>query len=302
MTDPVAINRCGSEGFSGVLGHLRAGDRQTHPDSKFQPRILAQERPAKAYTYPLSRAPNDAAVTEYQAASANADPTELEKFGRLANRWWDPDGPLATLHQINPLRTEYIAARCALAGARVLDVGCGAGILSESLTDLGATVTAIDLAPENLAAARRHAAERGLEIDYRQSSVEAIAADEPGRYDVVTCLEVLEHLPAPDEAIAACAAAVRPGGAVFLSTINRNLKSFMFGILGAEYVLRMLPRGTHDYTKLIRPSELGRTLRASSLVLEDLTGLHFNPLTQRYWLGGNVDVNYFAMARRPAAD
>jgi 2-polyprenyl-6-hydroxyphenyl methylase/3-demethylubiquinone-9 3-methyltransferase len=229
----------------------------------------------------------------------NAEPAELDKFNRLARDWWDETGPLATLHAINPLRVGYIASCAELGGARVLDVGCGAGILSEALARRGAAVTGIDLASESIRIAGEHAAAEGLLIDYRVQTVEQLAAAEPGTYDVVTCLELLEHLPEPETAIAACARAVRPGGAIFLSTINRNLKSFMLAIVGAEYALRMLPRGTHEYLKLIKPAEIGRAARTAGLVIEDLTGLHYNPLTQTYRLGGNVDVNYLVFATRP---
>lgn len=236
-----------------------------------------------------------------QIENANAEPAELEKFDRLSDQWWDETGPLETLHAINPLRTKYITERTGLEGARLLDVGCGAGILSESLTRCGAKVTGIDLAADNIRVAREHAAEQGLDIDYRVASVETIATAEAGHFDVVTCLELLEHVPQPEAAVAHCAKAVRPGGDVFFSTINRNLKSFMLAIVSAEYVLGMLPRGTHEYLKLIKPSELSRAARLSGLVVEDLTGLHYNPLTRTYRLGGNVDVNYLLSARRPEA-
>ena len=236
-----------------------------------------------------------------QIEKANAEAVEVEKFNQLSDDWWDENGPLATLHAINPLRTDYIAARSRLDGARVLDVGCGAGILSESLARLGAQVTAIDLAPENIRVAREHAVQQGLEIDYRVDAVETIAAAEAGGFDIVTCLELLEHVPQPEAAIAACAAAVRPGGNVFFSTINRNFKSFLLAIVGAEYVLNMLPRGTHDYLKLIKPSELAAAARSAGLDIDELTGLHFNPLTQSYRLGPGVGVNYLVSARRPEA-
>lgn len=231
--------------------------------------------------------------------SPNAEPAELARFGRLAARWWDESGPLGALHAINPLRTDYIAARAALDGARVLDVGCGGGILSEALAKRGANVVGIDLAGDSIDAARAHANEAGLAIDYRLTSAETLAATEPGAYDVVTCLELLEHVPDPGSIVAACARAVRPGGWVFFSTINRNPKSFLFAIVGAEYVLGLVPRGTHDYLKLIRPSELARAARHAGLDVEDMTGLHFNPLTRSYWLGDGVSVNYFVSARRP---
>jgi 2-polyprenyl-6-hydroxyphenyl methylase/3-demethylubiquinone-9 3-methyltransferase len=208
---------------------------------------------------------------------------------------------LSTLHAINPLRIAYIEARAPLRGARVLDVGCGAGILSEAMAARGADVVAIDLAATSIEVARSHAAERGLAVDYRVASIDDIAATEPGSFDIVTCLELLEHVPDPGAVIAACAAAVRPGGAVFFSTLNRNIKSFALAIVAAEYVLGMLPRGTHRYLKLLRPAELGRAARQAGLDLRELTGLHFDPLTQSYALGGNVDVNYLAHAMRPAS-
>lgn len=231
----------------------------------------------------------------------NSSADELEKFERLASVWWDESGPLATLHAINPLRTDYIAARVKLESASVLDVGCGAGILAEALAARGAVVTGIDLAAESIAVARRHAADRGLTIDYRLAAVETLAEQAPASFDVVTCLELLEHVPRPAETIAACARAVRPGGTVFLSTLNRSPKSFLLAIVGAEYLLGMLPRGTHEYRKLIRPSELGRSARDAGLEIAELTGLHYNPLSGQYWLGGNVDVNYLAWTRRPEA-
>jgi 2-polyprenyl-6-hydroxyphenyl methylase/3-demethylubiquinone-9 3-methyltransferase len=240
-------------------------------------------------------------VTLKSLEASNSDPAELEKFERLAEQWWDESGPLATLHAINPLRTRYIADRVALDGASVLDVGCGAGILSEALARHGAKVTGLDLANDNIRVARRHAADQGLDIDYRVASIEQVAASDAGRFDVVTCLELLEHVPQPDSAIAGCARAVRPGGRVFFSTINRNLKSFMLAIVGAEYVLGLLPKGTHDYLKLIKPSELALAARSAGLVVDELAGLHFNPLTRAYHLGGNVDVNYLASATRPEA-
>ena len=233
--------------------------------------------------------------------STNAAADEVEKFAHLAEVWWDETGPMATLHAINPLRVEYIAARVSLEGARVLDVGCGAGILAEALARRGAKLTGIDLAAASIGVARRHAESAGLDIEYRVQAAEDVATVSPASYDIVTCLELLEHVPRPVETIAACARAVRPGGTVFFSTLNRTPKSFLLAIVGAEYLARMLPKGTHQYMKLIRPSEIARAARTSGLDLIELTGLHFNPVTQRYWLGGNVDVNYLAFARRPEA-
>lgn len=232
----------------------------------------------------------------------NVAADEIGKFDRLADAWWDPSGPLSTLHAINPLRLNYIARHASLNGARVLDVGCGAGILSEAMAERGATVTGIDLAAGNVRVATDHAKSRNLDINYRISSAEQTAADHPGEFDVVTCLELLEHVPRPEDVIEACAKAVRPGGTVFFSTLNRNLKSFLLAIVGAEYVLGMLPRGTHEYLKLVRPAELARAARAAGLQITDLSGLHFNPLTDRYSLGGNVDVNYLACTFRPESD
>jgi 2-polyprenyl-6-hydroxyphenyl methylase/3-demethylubiquinone-9 3-methyltransferase len=230
----------------------------------------------------------------------NVDDLELDKFGSRAAEWWDTDGPFKTLHDINRLRVDYIAKRVGLDGARVLDVGCGGGILAEAMAARGALVVGTDLAPANIEVALAHAAEGKLEIDYRVVDVADLVAREPGSYDAVTCLELLEHVPEPARLVAACAALTKPGGAVFFSTINRNLKSFVLAIIGAEHVLGMVPKGTHEYRKLIRPSELGAACRAAGLDLEELTGLHYNPLLKRYALGGNVDVNYFAYAVRRA--
>jgi 2-polyprenyl-6-hydroxyphenyl methylase/3-demethylubiquinone-9 3-methyltransferase len=229
---------------------------------------------------------------------ANVDSSELAKFASRAAEWWDPRGAFRTLHEINELRLDYIAARSPLAGQRVLDVGCGGGLLAEGLVARGARVVAIDMAPENLAAARQHAADIALTVDYRCVDVEDLAREMPNEFDCVTCLEMLEHVPEPQRIVAACAKAVRPGGSVFFSTINRNVKSFAFAIVGAEYVLGLLPRGTHEYAKLIRPAELATWSRGVGLELAELTGLHHNPATRSYWLGGNVDVNYFAWTVR----
>jgi 2-polyprenyl-6-hydroxyphenyl methylase/3-demethylubiquinone-9 3-methyltransferase len=229
---------------------------------------------------------------------ANVDSSELAKFASRATEWWDPKGAFRTLHDINALRLDYIAARVSLSGSRVLDVGCGGGILAEGLAARGARVVAIDLAPENVQAAQQHAAMSGATIDYRCASVEQVAAEAAGEFDVVTCLEMLEHVPDPASIVRACAAALRPGGSAFFSTINRNLKSFALAIVGAEYVLGLLPRGTHEYAKLIRPAELAAWCRTAGLEVVALTGLHLNPATATYWLDGNVDVNYFACAVR----
>jgi 2-polyprenyl-6-hydroxyphenyl methylase/3-demethylubiquinone-9 3-methyltransferase len=232
------------------------------------------------------------------AANENIDRGEIAKFSKLAEQWWDPSGPLKTLHAINPLRLAYIGERAELAGAKVLDVGCGAGILSEALAASGADVTGIDRAGPSLHVAARHAAEQGLVVDYRECDAATLADEAPGAYDVVTCLEVLEHVPSPAETVADCARLVRPGGSVFFSTINRNPKSFLLAIVAAEYVLGLLPKGTHEYARLIRPAELARWCRSADLTLRDVMGLHMNPLTQTYRLGGNVDVNYFCHATR----
>ena len=226
-------------------------------------------------------------------AHLNVDEQELAKFEALASRWWDPDSEFKPLHDINPLRLDYIAERVGdLAGKQVLDVGCGGGILAESVALRGARVLGIDMGEAPLAVAQLHQLESGAKLDYRRTTAEQLAESEAARFDVVTCMELLEHVPDPASTIQACARLVKPGGHLFFSTINRNPKSYLFAIIGAEYVLRLLPRGTHDYRKFIRPSELDGWIRAAGLTLRQITGLHYNPLTGRYWLGPGVMVNY----------
>jgi 2-polyprenyl-6-hydroxyphenyl methylase/3-demethylubiquinone-9 3-methyltransferase len=231
-------------------------------------------------------------------ATHNVDPAEIAKFEKLAARWWDPHSEFKPLHDINPLRLDYIERLTLLDGKRVLDVGCGGGLLSEGMAARGAQVTGIDMGEAPLSVAKLHLYESGLEVDYRQITAEQMAAEHPGTFDIVTCLEMLEHVPAPDSVIAACARMVKPGGLVVFSTINRNPKAYLLAIVGAEYVLRMLPKGTHDYRKFIRPSELDRWARAADLALRDISGMTYNPLTTTYSLGRDVDVNYLAAYRR----
>jgi len=230
----------------------------------------------------------------------NVDPAEVAKFEALAARWWDTEGDFRPLHQINPLRLDWIRQRVDLAGRRVLDVGCGGGILAEAMATAGARVTGIDAAPAPLAVARLHLAESGTDVEYVHCTAEALASERAGEYDVVTCLEMLEHVPSPPDVIDACRRLVRPGGDVFFSTINRNPKSFLFAIVGAEYVLRLLPRGTHEYGKFIRPSELEAWARHAGLDHCDSTGMQYNPMTRQYSLGPDVDVNYLMHFKRSA--
>lgn len=231
--------------------------------------------------------------------TVNADPAELAKFSDLAHRWWDPESEFKPLHQINPLRLGWIEGMLSLAGRRVLDIGCGGGILSDAMARRGADVTGIDLSTKALKVAQLHALEaQTRNVSYREISAEALAQEEPAGFDVVTCMEMLEHVPDAASVVRACASLVKPGGWVFFSTINRNPKSFLFAIVGAEYVLRMLPKGTHEYAKLIRPSELAAHCRAASLSLEQTRGMEYNPLTQRYWLSGDTSVNYMIATRR----
>lgn len=229
----------------------------------------------------------------------NVDTAEIAKFEALASRWWDPAGEMRPLHEINPLRLDYIGRRHAIDGSRILDVGCGGGLLTEAMAVAGGRVTGIDAAAASLRVARLHQAESGAEVDYLETTAEALAEERPEHYDLVTCLEMLEHVPSPMAVVDACARLVRPGGDIVFSTINRTPKAFVFAILGAEYVMRLLPAGTHDYSKFIRPSELERWARRAGLELRDSTGLHYNPVTREYSLGPNVDVNYFMHFRRP---
>ena len=236
-----------------------------------------------------------------ESENENVDATEIAKFESMASRWWDKEGDFKPLHEINPLRVDFINERSPVAGKALLDVGCGGGILTESMQQLGASVTGIDMGHAPLAVAKLHARESGIHVEYRQSTVEQVAEAEPESRDVVTCLEMLEHVPDPGSVIEACAAVTKPGGDLYFSTINRNPKSFLFAIVGAEYVLRMLPRGTHEYRKFIRPSELAGWIREANLELKEITGMTFNPLSKEYRLNQkDVDVNYLVHARKPA--
>ena len=229
----------------------------------------------------------------------NLDPQEIRKFEALASRWWDPDSEFKPLHEINPLRMSYISRMVNPAGKKVVDIGCGGGILTEAMRRHGAEVTGIDMADAALAVARLHLRESGLEVEYRKCTAEQLAADRHEEYELLTCLEMLEHVPDPASVVAACQRLLKPGGLAVFSTINRNPKSWLFAIVGAEYVLRLLPRGTHEYAKLIKPSELATWCRAAGFELEAQTGMGYNPLTRKYFLQRNLDVNYIACYRKP---
>jgi 2-polyprenyl-6-hydroxyphenyl methylase/3-demethylubiquinone-9 3-methyltransferase len=231
----------------------------------------------------------------------NADPAELAKFSELAHRWWDPESEFAPLHRINPLRLEWIQGLAPLAGQRALDVGCGGGILADAMARKGASVLGVDLSTKALKVAQLHALEAQTpNVTYREVAAEALAAEAPGSFDVVTCMEMLEHVPDPASVVRACATLVKPGGWVFFSTLNRNPKSWLFAIVGAEYVLNLLPKGTHEYRKFIRPSELARDCPEAGLEVLHTRGMEYNPLTKRYWLSGDTSVNYLFATRRPA--
>ena len=232
--------------------------------------------------------------------NVNADPAELDKFGELAHRWWDPNSEFKPLHDINPLRLDWIDNTVGLRGKRVLDVGCGGGLLSEGMAVRGAEVTGIDLSEKPLGVARLHLLESGQKVDYRKISAEQMAEEMPSAFDAVTCLEMLEHVPDPASIVAACARLVKPGGQVFFSTINRNPKAYLFAVIGAEYLLQMLPKGTHDFARFIKPSELTRWCKQSDLEPDELTGMTYNPLTRHYALGRDTDVNYLIRATRNA--
>jgi 2-polyprenyl-6-hydroxyphenyl methylase/3-demethylubiquinone-9 3-methyltransferase len=228
----------------------------------------------------------------------NSDPLELEKFSQLAHRWWDANSEFKPLHEINPLRLGYINRIVPLSGKSVLDVGCGGGILSESMAGMGAQVTGIDLGDKALQVAKLHLLESGKKVDYRKIAVEDLAEEKPGSFDLITCMEMLEHVPDPASTVRACAQLVKPGGHVFFSTLNRNPKSYLFAVIGAEYLLKLLPRGTHDYAKFIKPSELAQFCRYAGLSVTDICGMSYNPLSKIYSLGKDTDVNYLIACHR----
>ena len=228
----------------------------------------------------------------------NVDPAEVHKFDELASRWWDPSGEFKPLHDLNPVRVGFVAERTTIDGCRALDVGCGGGILSEAMARAGAEVTGIDLADKSLKIAKLHGLESGVKVEYRKVPVEELAAEQPGQYDVVTCMEMLEHVPDPASIVRACAALTKPGGWVFFSTLNRNPKAFLFAIIGAEYVLRLLPRGTHTYDMFIKPSELASSARGAGLEPVGMRGMEYNPITQIYSLTSDTSVNYLMATRK----
>jgi 2-polyprenyl-6-hydroxyphenyl methylase / 3-demethylubiquinone-9 3-methyltransferase len=230
------------------------------------------------------------------SATSNVSQAEIEKFGQLARRWWDELGPQRALHELNPARLGYVAERVSLRGARVLDVGCGGGLLSEALARSGAIVTALDLAPELVEIAKLHLLESGLKVDYRLQSVESLAEEAPHTFDAITCMEMLEHVPDPAAIVRACALLLKPGGRLFVSTLNRTPVAFAVAIVGAEYVANLLPRGTHDYKSFIRPAELSAWLRAADLSLEDISGLAYDPIRRKAWVNRRTDINYLACA------
>jgi 2-polyprenyl-6-hydroxyphenyl methylase/3-demethylubiquinone-9 3-methyltransferase len=238
-------------------------------------------------------------LNEHASRALNLDPAEAEKFNALASRWWDPEGDFKSLHDINGPRVDYIADRAALKGVRLLDVGCGGGLLCEAMARRGATVTGLDAAERPLAVARLHQTESELDIDYRQGTAEDLAEDQPGRFDVVCCLEMLEHVPEPASVVQACAALVRPGGELFFSTINRTPIAWAGAIVGAEYLLGLVPRGTHRYDRLIRPSELAASCRRAGLQVRDIVGMHYNPFSRTVRIGGQPTINYLLHAHRP---
>lgn len=241
-------------------------------------------------------------TTPGREQAENFRQSELDKFGALAQRWWDPDGPQKALHALNPVRLDYVAERVPLLDARVLDVGCGGGLLSEALAKAGAHVTAIDLAPDLVKVAKLHRLESGVEVDYRLQSVEALAEEMPGTFDAVTCMEMLEHVPDPAAILRACATLLKPGGRLFVSTLNRTPAAFALAIVGAEYVARLLPKGTHQYRDFIKPSELAAWLRDAGLALEDVSGLMYEPWRNAARMASRTDVNYLACASKPAGD
>jgi len=232
--------------------------------------------------------------------ASNQDPSEVSKFNELASRWWDPASEFKPLHEINPLRVAYIDKQVSLKDKKVLDIGCGGGLLAEGMAALGASVTGIDLAQDSVEVAKLHLLESGYEIDYQVVASELMAETHAGSFDVVTCLEVLEHVPDPAQLVKDCATLAKPGGSVVLSTLNRNLKSFLGAIVGAEYILNLVPRGTHEYERFIKPSELNRWARAAGLSINDMAGISYNPLSKSYSLGSDTDINYLAHFRVPA--